>query len=402
MNATPIRALALRLLPFALASLTAACGGEGGGGPADQSPCEAMREECFAVQKVCVDDGAEPHCDACGLGQYAASSGKCEAIGGTPLAHDFDDFTTESGEEVLGLCQSWTLLNAEEIWVNAVELEQDVASHHSNWMYVPGDKYEGPDGVWPCKDRNYSQLTAALAGGVLYAQSTQATHEVQKFPNGAAVRIPPYSRIIGDVHLLNTTDQAITGHAKLTVYAMELADVEVKLTPFHMTYEGLDIPPHATSRFTGECNLDTQFAAVSGKIFDMKLYYALPHTHALGTRFFFELMGGPNDGQSLIDVSGFNGEARGRAYDPPIDLKGGVGLRFGCEFTNPRPESVGWGFGDQEMCEMLGFAESKVGFESSVGSADPGGTDGDTQLFTGPCDTLAFEWTNDKPGGPPP
>ena len=122
----------------------------------------------------------------------------------------------------------------------------------------------------------------------------------------------------------------------------------------------------------------------------MTLYYALPHTHALGSRFFFEVVGGPDDGRSLLDVEGFNSEARGRLYDPPLDLTGATGLRFGCEFDNPRNASVGWGFGDQEMCEMLGFAEMDIFFESRVDEANAAGTDGDTRLFTGPCSTLAI------------
>jgi hypothetical protein len=154
-----------------------------------------------------------------------------------------------------------------------------------------------------------------------------------------------------------------------------------------MTYNGLDIPKQATSRFTGECTLLDQFPTGT---MAMSLYYALPHTHALGSRFFFEVVGGPDDGKSLLDVQGFNGEARGRMYDPPRDLLGATGLRFGCEFDNPRDVNVGWGFGDQEMCEMLGFAEMEILFESKVDVAVADGTDGNTQRFTGPCSTLAI------------
>ena len=32
----------------------------------------------------------------------------------------------------------------------------------------------------------------------------------------------------------------------------------------------------------------------------MKLYYALPHTHTLGTRFFLEAVGGPKDGELVL------------------------------------------------------------------------------------------------------
>jgi len=378
-----------RLSPLAVGALLlqSGCGDnvEESGEP--EASCEAADvESCLVNQHACVLEGEAPRCVACEVGEYAAQDGQCTAIGGTALHHVFADFETPSGEEVLGLCQSWTLDNDDELFVNAVELVQNEASHHSNWTFVPEDRFDGPDGVWPCDERNYDQLSAALAGGVLYAQSTQAAREVQKFPDGAVVRIPPRARVIGDVHLLNPTDHAIAGHAEMTIYSLEPADVRVRLQPFHMTYDGLDIPPQSTSRFTGDCDLSDAF----GASLDMTLYYALPHTHALGTRFFFQVLGGPDDGKSLLDVDGFNSEARGRLYDPPLDLAGGTGLRFGCEFENPRDVSVGWGFGDQEMCEMLGFAEMDLVFESRVDEAVADGTDRGTQLFTGSCSTLAI------------
>ncbi|MFT3768962.1 MAG: hypothetical protein QM820_26275 [Minicystis sp.] len=264
---------------------------------------------------------------------------------------------------------------------------------------MPDNLYKGPDGVWKCSERNYQQLDAAIYGGVLYAQSTQAAHEVQRFPNGAAVRIPPYARIIGDIHLLNTGSAPVTGHAKLSLYSLPLADVKVKLVPFHLTYDALDIPPHSASRFTGNCAVADQFPG--GKL-DLNVYYILPHSHALATRFFVDVLGGPDDKKNLLEVKGFTSEAHGRAFDPPLDMSKAQGFSFGCEYFNPRSESVGWGFGDQEMCELLGFADGTRAFESHVGAADPDGTEGTTQLFTGPCATLAFPWDQQKPGGPGP
>jgi hypothetical protein len=382
---------------FALLAVLAGCSKAETMAPPD--PCASMIPDCFAKQQACASDGTTAHCEACGSGQYAAASGSCEAIAGTPLSHDFSSFTTKPGEEVLGKCQSWTLNNAEELWVNAVELDQDEASHHSNWTFVPDDKFDGPDGVWDCQDRGYDQLTGALVGGVLYAQSTQVAHEVQKFPNGAAVRIPPYSRVIGDVHLLNTTQAPITGKLSLKIYSLAPADVKVKLVPFHLTYDGLDIPPHATSRFTGDCSLADKFP--SGKL-DMKVYYILPHTHSLATRFLVDVIGGPDDKKRLFEVEGLTKEANGRAYDPPVDLSAADGLSFACQYVNPRADAVKWGFGDQEMCEMLGFADSTTAFESRVPDANAAGTDGDVQLFTGTCGTIAFAWDFNKPGGPGP
>lgn len=355
-----------------------------------EEPCtEEENSACLVNQQGC----ANAECFACEVGTYADSTGACVPIQGEQAHHQFDEFTTQPGEEVKGLCQSWTLENDEELWVNAVELVQNQASHHSNWTFVPEDMFEGPDGVWTCDDRGYDQLTAALSGGVIYAQSTQAVREVQKFPEGAAVRIPARFKIIGDVHILNAGSEPVTGSAAMTLYSIPKAEVTAKLTPFHLTYEGLAIPPLATSRFHSTCNVGDQYAESNdGAPLPIELYYVLPHTHSLGTRVFLEAVGGPADGQMLLDVSGFNGEARGRLYDPPIDLSGIAGLRFGCEFENPRNEVIHYGLGDQEMCEMLGFIESPVAFESSVDEAIPDGTEGDLQVFTGECTSIVGDF----------
>jgi hypothetical protein len=379
--------------------VTAACGD----GAMTAAPCDApSRAACLVNQHACAMVGGKATCMSCPAGKYAASDGSCADIGGSPMAHDFPMQTTTAGQEVLHLCRSWTVNNPTELWVNAVELSQDEASHHSNWTFVPDDQFNGPDGIWTCTDRGYDQLSAAVAGGVLYAQSTQATHEVQKFPNTAAVRIPPWSRIISDIHLLNATASTITGHAHLVLYTLAVADVKVKLVPFHLDYKGLNIPPHAQSRFTGSCDLASAYQSVASTGYEAKIYYALPHTHAMATRFFLSVVGGPSDGMSLLDVGAYNAEARGRAYDPPFSTSGAMGLAFGCEYNNQRDVAVHWGFGDQEMCELLGFADSALAYEADVNTAMAAGTDGATQLFTGPCAPNAFPWDNNKAGGPGP
>jgi len=364
-------------------------------GPVD--PPAACSDETLALcvrdQLSCQKVDGQEQCIACDVGHYASNNGHCTALSGTTWIHEFPDMTTQAGEEFTDLCRSWTLNNEEEIWVNAVQLEQNEFSHHSNWMYVPDDKFDGPDStIWPCEERGYEQLLAALYGGVLYAQSTQAPHEVQKFLGNAAVRIPPHSRIISDVHVLNLTESANTGNVTLTLYEIEPEDVSVKLAPFHLDYEGLEIPPLSDSRFSAECDLDSAFQGTGGIPFGMKLYYLLPHTHALGTRMFLEVIGGPQDGLSLIDVPGVGGEARGRRFDA-FSIEGATGFRFGCEFHNPRDEMVYWGFDDQEMCEVLGFADSKIAFEALVHNAVDDGTDGEIKKFTGLCRTTAFDWT---------
>lgn len=354
-------------------------------------PCdEAGVAECKVNQQACSADAAgQSTCFECERGQLVDAAGQCAAIPGEAMQHAFAEFETKAGEEVRGLCQSWTIGNDTDLYVNAVELWQDESSHHSNWTFVPDDQFEGPDGVWPCDERGYDQLSAAVVGGVLYAQSTQATREVQKFRDGAVVRIPAHARIIGDVHLLNVGTEAVKGHVELSLYTLDPSAVDVVLAPFHLTYDGLDIPPHSKSRFEGSCSTDD---LASDGALSMKVHYVLPHTHAQGRRFFFGPTGGDSAPGLLFDVQGFNGEARGQAYDPPIQVGGADDLYFGCEFDNPRDESIGWGFGDQEMCEMLGFMEADFAFESRVSTAEPAGEADGMPVFTGPCETLRIPW----------
>ncbi|MFT3773959.1 MAG: hypothetical protein QM820_51985 [Minicystis sp.] len=356
--------------------------------------CATLAAQCLANQQGCVETSTGAVCQACAAGTYAASTGTCEAIVGTPLSHEFPDVTAEAGEEVLWQCRSWTLDNDTELWVNAVELTQTEDSHHSNWTYVPEDEYTGPDGIWPCGDRSYDFYAGVAAGGLVYAQSTQAPHEVQRFPAGTVIRIPPRSRIISDIHVLNTTPEKVTGHAKLTLYTLPEADVKVKLTSFHVEYDALNILPQATTRFIGQCAVGPDVAKATGAPFAPKVYYLLPHTHTLATGFFAEILGGPNDGQRLLDLGSYNGDAHGVSFDPPIDMAGSDGFRFACQYTNPGTASVGWGVGSQEMCELFGFADTTSFFQSRVNTGTDAGKDGDVQLFTGTCDTQVFAPSN--------
>ncbi len=208
------------------------------------------------------------------------------------------------------------------------------------------------------------------------------------------MRVPAHSKLVSAVHILNTTSEVVTGHIRLALYSLEPDQVVTRLAPFHLSYDGLDIPANSTARFTGECDVSSYFQNVTKSPFTAKVYWMLPHTHALGSRFFVEILGGPNDGQSIIDVQDFFGEANGTRYTPPIDMTGALGFRFGCEFKNPRSESVKWGFGDQEMCEALGFYEAPLAFESIIDVANPDGSDGTTLKFTGPCNTITLPWQN--------
>jgi hypothetical protein len=372
------------------------------GSPSDAAmpagkPCVTQGPACLKNQQICVADGAKESCLACPDGQYAKDPNTCAKIPGTLVRHVFDKYALGPGQEIDGLCQSWTLNNDAEIWVSGVELKTNGGYHHSNWLFAPDTEYPGPDGEWMCDTRGYSELKTAVAGGVIFAQSTQARHQVQQLQDGAAVKLPPHARIIGGTHLLNTGTDPIDTTLDFSLYEVDVKDVKVPLAPFRLTYADLTIQPKAISEFTGTCDFAASVPNGNPSDLDMDLYYVMPHYHVLGHSFHLETYGGPNDGKAIYDIGAFDGEAHGLPLVPPVSMRGAKGFRFTCGFENPRDKEVRWGIGDQEMCVMLAFARSDYVFDATVGSGAATGQKKDgTFQYSGACNLLALEFARGK------
>jgi hypothetical protein len=371
----------------------------------DEPRCVTKRDECTSIQQICVVEAAGESCRQCSDGEYAKDADTCAPIPGDALHHDFGVYRLDPAQELSSLCQSWTLGNDTELWVNSVELETNGGYHHSNWLFAPDDQYAGPDGPWKCSDRGYSEFQAAVAGGVLFAQSTQAKRQVQRFPEGVAVRLPPHTRIVGGVHLYNTSAEPLDTTLTFSIYSLPKSDVKVPLAPFRLSYLDLTIPPLAISEFSAECDFAGAIAD-GGPSLDMDLYYVLPHYHSLGHSFHLETYGGADDGKTIYDLGAFDGEAHGTPFDPPVSMRGAKGFRFSCGYENPRAQTVKWGIGDQEMCVMLGFARSDFVFDGSVASGAATADKGSVREFTGTCGVLPLEFARGKgdlsptPGAP--
>ena len=312
--------------------------------------------------------------------------------------------TVPAGLEDENTCQSWTLHNKTELWVSSITQHNDGAYHHANWFFVPDDQFVLPDGTWPCDQNNFMEVTAALLGGYLFAQSTQSKDETQTLPNGAAIRIPPYSRIIGASHLLNASDSDVKTTLHLTLDTIPPKDVQAKLAPARIQFHDLHIDANAKSSFTTECAIDTPYQQFVMAPLRYGLYFTLAHYHTLGAYSELQVFGGPNDGMVIMHHDG--GGNFGTAIDPTIDLAalGAHGLRFTCAYDNPRAVPVGWGIGDQEMCVIALQATTDIGFDAEVNdgtSAMVGTAPDGTVQHKGPCQVTAFPWDFEKAGGTP-
>ena len=279
---------------------------------------------------------------------------------GTPvtLSHASVPRTIAPGEEITGLCESFTVHNADMLYVNAITFDASPGMHHSNWIFVPPSYYAGPDGTWPCDSRSFDQGAAASVGGVLFAQSTQATQQVQQFPPGVALPLPPNVRIIGQVHMLNTTAAPIDVTTRIELHPIPREQVQTRLSGFYLEFNPINLAPHTRSLSTTACDFDTPHRMLVGRPLDFHMYYGMPHYHGLGRGMRVNVVGGPNDGASVFETNRLIGEPDGHTLMPAYDLTGATGLRVTCDFDNPRDTAVHYGVGDDEMCIFLGFTES--------------------------------------------
>lgn len=330
-----------------------------------------------------------------------------ESGGGEPesvtITHEFGEGKLGPFDEITP-CVSWTLNNEQPIYVQSVTLSNLSSFHHSNWFVVPDSVYDGPDGYWDCGTREFDEIAAAQAGTVIFAQSTQSWVETQRTTKGAVIKVPAHSRLVSDVHLLNLAPREVITNLWMSLELIHPRDVDVVLTPMRLSYLDLTIPAQKRSRHSSDCSLRDSYEGYLGGAdvhpYDLKLHYALPHYHSLGDYFDLRMLGGPEDGETLYELDGFNAEANGKTYDPPVDLSIGDGLSFTCGYDNFRSEDVGWGFGDQEMCVMLLLVESDLLMDGSVISASHFvGVENDVTMYEGSCIVIGYPKSADQ--GPP-
>jgi len=313
----------------------------------------------------------------------------------TDRTFSFGPFALAPGQEVTDQCVSVTLHNDQPLYINTIDLAGAQGIHHSNWFYVPEkEPFVGPDGAWPCSQYHYDQGAAAIFGGVLFAQSTQATHETQAFAQGAAIRVPPHSTIVANLHLLDSGDSPLSVPISLTIHP--IGAPTTLLSGLAMENMSIAIPPQAQSRFTVECDLSQKLQQLGTTPF--RFFHALPHYHALGTGMTLEAIRDSDGGADTIWTTETKiGDSLGGMLDPPFDMTGHSKLRLSCSFDNPRTDTVHWGNGDQEMCIFFAFTDSTYVWSAGVLSQDdPGPSTSANGIidFTAPaCTVVAVDGT---------
>ena len=70
--------------------------------------------------------------------------------------------------------------------------------------------------------------------------------------------------------------------------------------------------------------------------------------------------GGELDGESVFRLEGFNADANGVTFDPPLDLPGATGLKMSCGYDNWTSEDVQWGADGAYVWKIVDGAVQRI------------------------------------------
>ena len=309
------------------------------------------------------------------------SSGDGSSAFVATVEHTFDPIPVASGAEEYW-CQSWTIGNDKTLYVNRVRQINDGAWHHSNWFFLPEDMF-GEDGTWNCNDRDFDELQGAIAGGVIFDQSTQAFEEVQGFPRGAVIIVPPRSKIIGTVHLFNVAAAPIETTLTMGIQAIEEEEVEVKLRELNFTNFAIAIPELRQSRWAQTCDIGEYV----GKSFNV--YYVLGHYHQWGNYFKLSFVDDDGSERTIVEFENSPGDTLGVTLDPPVNSEGAGRLKYVCGFNNTTDHVLEWGSSaEEEMCEFLAYtdADNTIGAYPQGIPERMGETEDGVLMYDTPCE----------------
>ena len=175
---------------------------------------------------ACGSDGGGANTTESGTGGETETETETDALPDdrATVVHSFGAFELGPLEEAQP-CLQWTIENEESLYVQTVRLVNDGGSHHSNWFVVPEDQFVGEDGYFDCNSRGFDELSAAVAGTVLFAQSTQSRLDEQTLPEGVVIKIPPRHKLLAGGHFLNLSDSPTATEMRVSLDIIHPRDV---------------------------------------------------------------------------------------------------------------------------------------------------------------------------------
>jgi Copper type II ascorbate-dependent monooxygenase, C-terminal domain len=238
------------------------------------------------------------------------------------------------------------LNNKEEIYVNAIRSVSRPGTHH----FVLSTLSETPDFPLPVPnviidqnniDGTFNLFSSVNRGSILFiAQS--ADYEL-RLPPGYGIKMEKDYKFLGNPHYFNKTNAMRFGEVYCNLYTIPKEKVTTLLELSEVSSQDFVLPANQETTITTDQIFDekTQITSMS------------PHYHKLGKKFVVQIIGGPRNGEVILESYDYQHPVVGFFVNNPLILNKGEGLRTIVTYNNNTSRQVGYGVTSEDEMNYL-------------------------------------------------
>jgi len=239
--------------------------------------------------------------------------------------------------------------NAEDIYVNRVEIKMRQNSHHFLMYDFNNDISTLPalDVVRDIRNAdgsmNYKNMSPMLFH--VYVAGAQTPYMDYQFPEGVALKFPADAALDFNAHYVNKQRVPIEGEVNMNLHTIPVASVQKVAKTLNMANTEFSLSPNQKT---------TIYKTFTVK---MKTYvFALTsHTHQLGEKFIIKIAGGARDGETVYTNTDWHHPLIVN-FSSPIVLNPGEGLTSVITYNNTKSKPVYFGLtSEDEMGIIFGY-----------------------------------------------
>ncbi len=239
--------------------------------------------------------------------------------------------------------------NAEDIYVNRVEIKMRQNSHHF-LMYDFNNEIPTMPALDVVRDirntdgsMNYKNMTPMLFH--VYVTGAQTPYMDYQFPEGVALKFPAGAALDFNSHYVNKQDVPLQGEVNVNLHTLPAASVQKVAETLNLGNTNFSLPPNQKTTIykTFTVNVKTYVFALTS------------HTHQLGEKFIIKIAGGTREGETVYTNTDWHHPSIVN-FLSPIILNPGEGLSSEITYNNTKSKPVYFGLtSEDEMGIIFGY-----------------------------------------------
>lgn len=244
------------------------------------------------------------------------------------------DWSLEPGTENPRWCQKYPI--KEDIYVSAIRPVHPPGTHHTTLSLVDDN------GSTACTGSAFG------GGGMIFAAGVgDATVQI---PEGVAIKLPAGKALLLNLHVYNTSTEALRGTSKIEIVRAKPEEVKTLADLMFAGPTNFSLPPQVTTKIEDTCKLTD----------DQTAFAIFPHMHQFGRHITttFTVGGAP----MVIHDGAYDFEEQPQLPIGPIALHAGDLIKTECTYDNTTNKPITFGeSSDTEMCFSIVYRYPATG-----------------------------------------